>query len=68
MFCPNCGKEINNQANFCMYCGYSVQQCLAKDNVAKEEQPAKKEFTGIYTTDIFGVKYEVYCRKRSEFP
>lgn len=67
MFCPNCGKEISDQSNFCMHCGNSVQQYLSKDTVVKEEQTAKKEFTGIYTTDIWGVKYEVYCpRCKSE--
>lgn len=24
MICPNCNKEINDNSNFCMYCGYNL--------------------------------------------
>lgn len=24
MFCPNCGKEIGETANFCMHCGFKI--------------------------------------------
>jgi hypothetical protein len=24
MFCPNCGKEIDEKASFCMYCGFKL--------------------------------------------
>jgi len=25
MYCPNCGKEINSDYNFCMHCGYELR-------------------------------------------
>lgn len=24
MFCPNCGKQVGNEGNFCIYCGYNI--------------------------------------------
>ena len=34
MFCPNCGKEINDNSNFCLYCGHK----FIEDESTKEEE------------------------------
>ena len=26
MFCPNCGKEINDSSNYCLYCGHKFAE------------------------------------------
>lgn len=35
MFCPNCGKEVTNDAKFCQYCGFSIDKNQENDNVSK---------------------------------
>ena len=32
MFCKNCGKEINNNAAVCIYCGVSTEEKKVVDN------------------------------------
>ena len=32
MFCKNCGKEINNNASVCIYCGVSTEEKKVVDN------------------------------------
>ncbi|MCD8377433.1 MAG: zinc-ribbon domain-containing protein, partial [Candidatus Gastranaerophilales bacterium] len=32
MFCPNCGKQINGQSNFCTYCGYKFDNNNSDNN------------------------------------
>lgn len=39
MFCFNCGKEIRQGANFCMYCGTPVGD-IANDETTKDERCA----------------------------
>ncbi len=29
MYCPNCGKEIENNLRFCIYCGANIQESLS---------------------------------------
>ena len=38
MYCPDCGKQISEESNFCQYCGYSFKQKKkrGKDNVQPE--------------------------------
>lgn len=38
MFCPNCGKEIDDNANFCISCGKAISQ-MPK---AEKENPLRK--------------------------
>ena len=26
MFCPNCGKQINDNSKFCAYCGHKFEE------------------------------------------
>lgn len=40
MYCHNCGKEIANQAKFCMHCG-------AKQNVSQGQGGGKKKFPSV---------------------
>lgn len=49
--CPECQKVNRIEKEYCEECG----------NKLKKEVLEKKKFTGIYTTDIFGLKTEVYC-------
>lgn len=32
MYCSNCGKQIPDNANFCMHCGYSVNSIVQVQN------------------------------------
>lgn len=46
MFCPNCGKEVNNQDVFCGYCGFRLEETPVKTEeipVKTEETPVKVE-------------------------
>lgn len=42
MFCKKCGKEINNDASFCPYCGTVImqEQPIADDSVITKERSA----------------------------
>jgi len=49
MFCPKCGKEINDWGVFCKYCGVEISKFLSKrlekDNAEREKEiDEKKEF------------------------
>ncbi len=33
MFCPNCGKEINDNSNFCLYCGHKFMEDLQNEEI-----------------------------------
>ncbi|WP_291490180.1 zinc-ribbon domain-containing protein, partial [Desulfurella sp.] len=35
MFCPNCGKEIDDSSKFCKFCGYNITQ---QDKQKQEEK------------------------------
>ena len=37
MYCPNCGKEVRENDNFCRFCGFD----LKNDDDFIEEQPEK---------------------------
>jgi len=39
MFCPKCGKQNNDDAKFCMECGFDI----SKINLDKTEQKQKEE-------------------------
>ncbi len=52
MFCPNCGKKINDTDNFCKYCGKDLRENAGEiesienpviDKEQKEEQPPTSE-------------------------
>ena len=60
MFCPNCGKEINDNSNFCLYCGHKFADENAeneeiyshsyyKDSYKKNVQHENKEFSFVDT-------------------
>ncbi len=37
MFCPNCGKKVEDGDVFCMYCGYRLQEPTPVEEPVKEE-------------------------------
>lgn len=39
MFCPHCGKENVNEANFCSSCGGSCHTTVARESVAARSFP-----------------------------
>lgn len=50
MFCPNCGKEIQQEALFCGNCGFSVKDFKIDNNVSEEKQEAPEQPTIEFTT------------------
>lgn len=54
MFCPKCGKEINDSSKFCLYCGYKLEETTKdeiyshsyyKDSYTKIHKKQQKEFS-----------------------
>jgi len=39
MFCPNCGKEVNERAKFCPYCGKSLETNELKSSKRASKKP-----------------------------
>lgn len=37
MFCPNCGREINNNAEICIYCGCPTRSSIRNNPTAKNK-------------------------------
>jgi len=67
MYCPNCGKQINDNSKFCAYCGHKFENNIAneqevfqhsyyKDSYKKntEKRPVKKD-TSLGQTFLKGV-------------
>jgi hypothetical protein len=46
MFCPNCGKELNEGATFCPLCGTKIEE--RKAIVADEKLPQKGFFASLF--------------------
>ena len=46
MYCKNCGKEINNDAEFCPYCGTSTNENNNIPNMTKQNQSTNPSDTG----------------------
>lgn len=48
MFCPKCGKNLEDDSNFCSYCGMNLTECLnqpedVEEYTEKEEKEEEKE-------------------------
>lgn len=41
MFCPKCGKELNENAKFCAGCGEPISQIASPENVSENVSPAE---------------------------
>ena len=52
MFCKNCGKEIDNNAKFCMYCGKSINE---EDNKENDKVNKKEDTDKMFYSIIMGV-------------
>ena len=37
MYCPQCGKEISDESNFCKYCGKQIQYGQTNDSYTSHE-------------------------------
>lgn len=48
MFCPNCGKEIDDNVKFCQFCGKDIKDQEAIKNIEtnKEARDSKKFLSG----------------------
>ena len=47
MYCPNCGKEIKEQDNFCRFCGYDLRNddfIEEQPETVENKTPQKEEF------------------------
>ena len=53
MFCPSCGNEVNDQANYCEKCGMEL-----KERKTTEENAMKKKTTK--TTTIGDTEFRVH--------
>ena len=49
--CPECNREISDQANSCPYCGFPISKNLNKER----EKEAKKSFTVAYRSGPGGI-------------
>lgn len=50
MYCPNCGKEIEEDAKFCGYCGYKIikekeEVPISEKTIAQIEQPTVSQIS-----------------------
>ncbi len=58
MYCTNCGKKINENNNFCPYCGIKTKNVI-KDNIIKTNENGKK--TNLIIFVIIRTIIEVLC-------
>ena len=43
MICPNCAKDVENDAKFCGFCGYKLENEGKKASIIEENQPEKMD-------------------------
>lgn len=61
--CPECGKEISNKADKCIYCGYPLQKFLNTDN-ASVYHDSEEHREGLETCPSCGYYFQGYkCPK-----
>ena len=53
MFCPNCGKKVNDGDNFCKFCGYDLRDDRAEvytepSAIYNENTPVERQIFGDY--------------------
>ena len=37
MFCPNCGKKVNDFDNFCKFCGHDLRESRTESYIESEQ-------------------------------
>ncbi len=62
MFCEKCGKQINDDAAFCPFCGYTMGQPV-ENTISKVKTPGRKQpidlFESSRITVCFGIGFAV---------
>ena len=59
MYCKNCGKEINNDAEFCPYCGDSTNENNNIPNMTKQNQSTNPSDTGSAGWAVLGFCFPI---------
>lgn len=72
MFCSNCGKEIENNVNFCPWCGGKISPIIqhTKDMTPQKNKsiPRPYVFPVAFECSVaFDIKFHQYNQLRSEF-
>lgn len=57
MYCPNCGKEIDDSYNFCKYCGANLKADIKQKNPEPDENQSI-ENANAYNDEIFDTEEE----------
>ena len=47
MFCPQCGKEYSQQANFCSHCGGALAHCAFRQGNKLTRSRIDKKIAGV---------------------
>ena len=67
VFCPNCGKEISETANFCMYCGFRVVPVEQLSTEQLLRSVLIRRIEGIKNRDANAILSLVFKEKYSKF-
>jgi len=59
MYCPNCGKAIAEQSNYCTFCGTAIkpesqQHNINQPNYSNFQQPLPEKRNGFYNLGFWG--------------
>ncbi len=67
MFCPNCGKEIDERSNYCPYCGFKISftQNLTVEDVVRKVMI--RRIDGIKNRDPCLIASVVFKEKYTKF-
>lgn len=64
MFCSNCGKPIEGNANFCPYCGHGTAGSVDQENTMSKNAtpsiPKLQLVTSVFDSELFK-KIKAYC-------
>ncbi len=67
MFCPNCGKQVEEDASFCPYCGFRL---VSEDKIPLQEiirNVLIRRIEGIKKRDAKAIENVVYKEKYTKF-
>ena len=68
MICPNCKKEINNEALFCPYCGFNFTSPGTKSEISSNTKNIDKKYIIIFVAIIVvaGIVFGINCFKNKQ--